>query len=155
MAIRGIPAERSKFIQTAVISLATLTALGLLGFVLAYWTWQWFAPRAEPRAPAMAVQAATVSSAGGLFGNVQGSSAAVTSKSGSIRLLGVVAATTGSHGYAVMQLLESREILAVREGEEAAPGIKLAEVHPDHIILLRNGARESLAWPQKDAGRKP
>lgn len=152
-ATHGIPAERSNFAQTAVVSLATLAALGLLGLVLAYWTWQWFAPRAEPRAPAMAVQAAGVSSAGGLFGDSQGSSAAVKPALGAVRLLGVVAATTGSHGYAVMQL-ESREILAVREGEEAAPGIKLAEVHPDHIILLRNGVRESLVWPRKDAGRK-
>jgi len=38
----------------------------------------------------------------------------------------------------------------VREGEDLAPGIRLAEVGTDHVILERGGARETLAWP----GRK-
>jgi len=133
--------------------MVTLAALTVLGMVLAYWTWQWFAPRPEPRAPAVAEKAVRATSASGLFGDVRGDAVAITSTTGAIRLLGVVAAAAGSDGYAVMQL-ESREIRAVREGGEVAPGIRLAEVRPDHIILLRNGIRESLAWPQKDAGKK-
>jgi general secretion pathway protein C len=47
--------------------------------------------------------------------------------------------------------LEGREILAVAKGEDVAPGIRLVEVHPDRILLERNGARETLAWPGNKA----
>jgi general secretion pathway protein C len=30
-----------------------------------------------------------------------------------------------------------------------APGLRLAEVHVDHVVLERNGVREALAWPEK------
>ena len=59
-----------------------------------------------------------------------------------------MAASGGRRGYAVVQL-EAKQILAVHEGEDVAPGIRLAEVHADHVILERNGVRETLAWPEK------
>jgi len=27
--------------------------------------------------------------------------------------------------------------------------VRLLEVHPDHVILERDGVRETLAWPRK------
>lgn len=145
-----ISLERSSLAQTAVVSLVTLAALALLGWVLAYWTWAWLAPRPEPRAQSAAAPGGGLASAQGLFGNLQRDQNIAAPTGIAIKLLGVVAATRGHRGYAVVQL-EAREILAVREGEDVAPGIRLAEVHPDHVILVRNGARESLAWPQKNA----
>lgn len=150
--MREFSLERPGFAQATVASLVTLAALALLGLVLAYWTWNWFGPRIEPSAPVVVEQGVRTSSASGLFGKTQHNRSAVAQAAGSIRLLGVVAAAGGSHGYAVMQL-ESREIRAVREGEDIAPGFQLAEVHPDHVILSRNGARESLVWPQKDVSK--
>lgn len=146
--MQAISLERWNLAQTAVTSLATFAALALLGLVLAYWTWTWFAPRSEPRAPAAVSVGGRVELAYGLFGGAQGDRHGGASVGIAIKLLGVVAATEGRRGYAVMRI-EPREILAVREGEDVAPGIRLAEVHPDHVILMRNGARESLAWPQK------
>ena len=35
--------------------------------------------------------------------------------------------------------------------EDVEPGLRLTEVHVDHIILERNGERETLAWPKKQA----
>ena len=145
-----ISLERSSLAQTAVVSLITLAALVLLGWVLAYWTWAWLAPRPEPRAQPATALGAGAGSAQGLFGNLQRGQNIAAPTGIAIKLLGVVAATRGRRGYAVVQL-EAREILAVREGEDVAPGIRLAEVHPDHVILERNGVRESLAWPQKNA----
>jgi general secretion pathway protein C len=142
--------ERSSLAPTAVVSLVTLAALVLLGMVLAYWTWAWVAPRPEPRAQPAAVAGGGVGAAQGLFGTLQRDQDVAAPTGIAIKLLGVVAAAGGRRGYAVMQL-EAREILAVREGEDVAPGIRLAEVHPDHVILARNGIRESLAWPQKNA----
>lgn len=151
--MQALPFGRVNVAQTVLVSSLTLLAVALLGAILAYWTWAWFAPRAEPRMEASAVQSGSVASAGGLFGNVpRGQAAAPTGIA--IRLLGVVAASGGRRGYAVVQL-EGKQILAVQEGEDIAPGIRLAEVDADHVMLERNGVRETLAWPQRPAAAAP
>jgi general secretion pathway protein C len=146
--------ERSSLALTAVVSLATLAALALLGVVLAYWTWVWLAPRPEARVAPATEPAGGAVSARSLFGAAQRDRSAAAPTGIAIKLLGVVAATPGRRGYAVLQL-EGQEILAVAEGEDAAAGIRVAEVHPDHVVLSRNGIRESLAWPQKKAAARP
>jgi general secretion pathway protein C len=128
-------------------SLATLSALALLGVVLAYWSWAWLAPAPAPRAPSAVETAGAASFAGALFGSVkQGPGAAATSSA--IRLLGVVAASGGRTGHAVLRL-DAKKTVAVLQGEDVEPGLRLAEVHTDHVVLERNGARETLAWPEK------
>jgi len=134
--------------------LLTLVAVALLGAVLAYWTWAWFAPRAEPRLEAAAAQGGSVASAGAIFGAVPRNQEAAAPTGIAIRLLGVVAASGGRLGHAVVQL-EGKQILAVHEGEDVAPGIRLAEVHAAHVILERNGVRETLAWPEKKGSAPP
>jgi general secretion pathway protein C len=146
--MQALPFGRIHVAQTALVSLLTLVAVALLGAVLAYWTWGWFAPRAEPRMEATTAQSGSVASAGALFGNVPRNQADAAPTGIAIKLLGVVAASGGRRGYAVVQL-EAKQILAVHEGEDLAPGIRLAEVHADHVILERNGVRETLAWPER------
>jgi general secretion pathway protein C len=138
---------RPDLARTAIVYLGTFSALILLGVVLAYWTWTVFAPRTEPRMWPAAEPAARVASAQGLFGGSPRGRTAAASAGSAIKLLGVVAATGGRPGYAVVQL-EARSSLAVREGGDIAPGIRLVEVHPDRVVLDRNGARETLAWPK-------
>lgn len=131
-------------------SLATLAALALLGAVLAYWTWEWVAPPPAPRAPAAVDTAGRTTSANGLFGHLKvGSAGAAAAASGALRLLGIVAASPGRRGHAVLRL-EAKKTVAVPEGEDIEPGVRLAEVHVDHIIVERNGARETLTWPEKN-----
>lgn len=139
---------RSSIVQTALVSSLTFVAVTLLGVILAYWAWAWFAPRAEPQIEASAVQSGSVASAAGIFGIVPRNQESATPTGIAIKLLGVVAASGGRRGYAVVQL-EAKQILAVHEGEDIAPGIRLAEVHEGHVILERNGLRESLALPEK------
>jgi general secretion pathway protein C len=134
--------------QTVLVSSLTLLAVALLGAVLAYWTWVWFAPRPEPRLEAAAVQTGNVASAGTIFGVVPPQQAAAAPTGIAIKLLGVVAASGGRRGYAVLQL-EAKQILAVHEGEDVAPGVRLAEVLADHVILERSGVRETLALPER------
>ncbi len=149
-----IPLERASLAQTAVASLAMFAALLLLGLVLAYWTWAWLAPRPEPRAQAVPEPGGGVASASGLFGSA-GRDGNVAAPTGiAIRLLGVVAASGGRRGYAVVQL-EANQIFAVREGDDIAPGIRLAKVHPNHVVLERSGVRETLTWPEKKAFAPP
>ena len=152
--MQDISLDRPDLAQTTVVSLVTLAALALLGVVLAYWTWAWLAPRPEPRAQPLAGPVGSVASANSLFGSVQRDRNIAAPTGIAIKLLGVVAASGGRRGYAVVQL-EARQILAVHEGEDIAPGIRLAEVHADHVILERNGTRETLTWPEKKSFVKP
>jgi len=145
--MQTISLERSRSAQTALVSLLTLAALALLGVVLAYWTWVWLAPGAEPRAPSVVPPTAGVGAALGLFGSAPTGSAVVTPTGMAIRLLGIVAATQGGRGVAAVQL-EGKGIIAASEGEDIAPGIRLAEVAPHHIVLERGGIRETLPLPK-------
>lgn len=148
-----ISLERSSFAQTAFVSLITLGALALLGWVLAYWTWAWLAPRPELRTQPVVAPGGGAVSAQGLFGSLQREQGIAAPTGIAIKLLGVAAASGGRRGYAVV-LLEARQILAVHEGEDIAPGIRLAEVHADHVILERKGTRETLTWPEKKTSVK-
>jgi general secretion pathway protein C len=151
--MRQVSFDRSNLAQTTVFALLTAAALIVLGVVAAYWTWVWIAPSPEPRAQSVADSGGSMS-AGGLFGNVQRDRNIAAPTGMAIRLLGVVAATAGRRGYAVVEL-EPRQILAVLEGEDVAPGIRLAEVATDHITLERSGTRETLTWPEKNKTAEP
>ena len=136
------------------VSLLTLASVSLLGVVLAYWTWVWFAPAAEPRAGAAPFQTSGVAPAGEIFGVARREQTAATPTGIAIRLLGVVAATGNQPGYAVVQL-DAKRILAVLEGNEIDPGVRLAEVHPNYVVLERGGARERLEWPKRQPTAAP
>ncbi len=62
--------------------------------------------------------------------------------------MGIVAASGGRLGHAVLRL-DAKKTVAVLQDEEVEPGLRLAEVHADYIVLERNGARETLAWPER------
>lgn len=146
---------RSNLAQRALVWLPTAAALALLGLVLAHWSWQWFAPRPEPRAePAAASVGGSIASAPRLFGEAPRKPSAAVPTGIAITLLGVAAATEGRRGYAVVRL-QGKDILAVEEGKDVAPGVRLAEVRPDHVILERGGVRETLAWPKGRATPVP
>ena len=127
------------------IFLANGAALALLGVVAAYWSWVWLAPPPAPRAPAAVEAAGDLASAGALFGAAQEGTRAAAS--GTLRLTGVVAASGARPGHALLRL-DAKQSIAVLQGEEVEPGLRLAEVHADHIVLERNGARETLSLPQ-------
>ena len=134
--------------------MANFAALALLGVVLAYWSWGWLSPSPAPRAPPALEPGGRTSSAAGLFRNVKEGAGAAAAASGAIRLVGIVAVSGGRSGNqlgrAVLRL-DAKKTVAVLQGEEVEPGLRLAEVHVDHIVLERNGARETLAWPEKDS----
>ena len=62
--------------------------------------------------------------------------------------MGVVAASGERRGQAVLRL-DAKKTVAVLQGEDVEPGLRLVEVHVDHIVLERAGVREILAWPEK------
>jgi len=139
--------ERASLSQTAVVSAATFGACALAGLVLAYWGWAWLAPAAVPRAPAAAAATPGTDAAATLFRSVKEGSRAAASSS-AVRLTGVVAPSGDRPGHAVLRI-DGKKTVAVLQGDDILPGLRLAEVHADHVVVERNGARETLAWPEK------
>ncbi len=151
--MRAIFLERSNVAQAAAVSLATAAAIALLGLVLAYWTWAWLAPHAEPRAQVLrtdAGAAATARAAAGLFGSPKRDRNGAAPMASAVSLLGVVAASGNRSGYAVLRL-DAKQTLAVHEGGDIEPGVRLAEVHAQSVVLERNGVRETLALQERIA----
>ena len=121
---------------------ANLAALALLALVLAYWTWQWFAPRAEAISPIVS-EAPRVETAAGLFGDAPAAGATGSAYT----LVGIAAATGGRAGHAVLRIDNARTV-AVREGEEISAGVKVSEVHSDRVVIDERGVRRTLEWPK-------
>lgn len=145
----------TEFAQTAIVAVVTMLALALLGLVGGYWTWQWLAPRPEPHVQTQTDPGGQTAAALMLFGSIQKDGNAPAAPTGiAIRLLGVVAAVEGRNGYAIV-VLDGKQIVATREGEDIAPGIRLAEVASNNVVLERNGVRESLAMPEKTPSAEP
>jgi len=149
---QAIAFERSSPVQAAIALGASLCALALLVLVLAYWTWEWFAPRPEPRvepaAVAGGVAAERTAAASALFGVAPRDGSGGASATDSITLLGIVAADRGRPGYAVLRI-DGKQTIAVTQGADVEPGLRLVEVQVDKVILERSGARETLEWPRK------
>src|SRR4051812_41285708 len=96
----GISPRRTNFAQSALVFAATLSAVLLLAAVLAYWTWVWLAPRSAPRVRAADEVQLRVDAAYSLFGGARRSAAAPAALA--IKVLGVVAASGGKTGYAIL-----------------------------------------------------
>jgi general secretion pathway protein C len=128
-----------------MVSLATVFALALMGWILAYWTWEWFSPQTEVRVEAASVPNGRAEAANGLFGRLQRQ---IVPMASTIRLVGVIASTGSNAGYALVRYAE-QPVRTVREGGEIAPGIRLAEVHPEKIVIDRGGIQETVVLPKK------
>ena len=134
------PAPPASRAQRVVDALLVVALVLLLAWQLAYWTWQLAAPPsrvAASDAPADVDLAAI----GRLFGAAPPAGSGATATRGGLRLKGVIAPTPGVAASAIFSTGTGRDI-AVFVGREVQPGVKLAEVHPDHVILSRGGVGE-------------
>ncbi|MDP3516458.1 MAG: type II secretion system protein N [Pseudohongiella sp.] len=138
-------------LQTTLVYLLTLMALILLCLVLALRLWLWLAPLPEASAPPALLSNNSIQSAYGLFGiapdTAQSISLLPVSTGLAFRLLGIVAAQGEGADYAVVQVAPGN-IVAITEGQEIVPGVRLTTVNNDHLVLERAGVRETLSWPQ-------
>ncbi|MEX2131801.1 MAG: type II secretion system protein N [Pseudohongiellaceae bacterium] len=143
--------NRDLSVQTALVFSLTLGTLALLCLVLVNGVWLWLAPLPEAAAPAAVQSNAPLLAAYQVFGrvaqNLPAPTAAQPASTGlAIRLLGIIAAQDDGEDYAVV-LLAPATILAIREGQEFTPGVRLHEVSRNHLILERGGVLETLDWP--------
>ena len=132
----------SRVAERLGVLVLTFAAVALLGAVLAYWTWRWIAPRAEPPA-AVTPQAQPLESAQRLFG---GARAAPAPAQAGFVLIGVAANPSGG-GVAIIN--HGVRTVVVRTGEEAAPEVRVAEVRATHVVLDRGGRLETLELPKR------
>ena len=131
----------------AVVAVAWLGALTLLGFTLAHWAWQWLgpAPAALPLAATGGDFAARIAGAH-LFGAaprvLAASSPEASPASAELRLLGVFAQRDGG-GYALFRA-GARGPLLVAAGHDIAAGVRLEAVRPDGVTLTDAGVRRDI-----------
>lgn len=125
----------------ALGNLVLLALVLVLAFQLAYWTWVFLSP---PRSAVTVTEQADVDLAAvaRMFGAAPPAGTGVASSSG-LRLKGVVAPTPGVAASAIFSAGTGKDI-AVYVEREVQPGVKLAEVHPDHVIVARAGVRERI-----------
>src|SRR3954469_9547236 len=120
-----------------------LVALVLvLAWQLAYWTWVFVAPPATANG-ARAANDVDLAAVARLFGASPPSGESAATSTSGLRLKGVVAPTPGTAASAIFSTGSGRD-LAVFIDREVQPGVKLAEVHPDHVIVSRAGVPERI-----------
>jgi general secretion pathway protein C len=142
-----MPSGRSNLVQAAILSTAQTGAVVLLGLVLAYWSWAWWAPAPLPQVTPIAEPASRLAMAGKLFGQLPGDARPDAPTGLAVKLLGVMAAEPEGTGYALLQL-DAKKTQVVRAGGYLTPGIRVEKVFPQQVVLQRNGARETLVWPR-------
>ena len=91
--------------------------------------------------------------AGRLFGvATAGLPAAATAAAlPNVKLVGVFAPNSGHSGFAVLKLDEQHQVGAV-VGGSVASGVKLLEVHADHVVLESSGVRQKVEMINANAG---
>ena len=136
---------RSGFLGTIV----TVALVLVLAYQLAYWTWVFVAP-AKVAAPPPAQGAVDLAAVARLFGATAPGEAARSASS--LKLKGVIAPTPGIEGSAIFSTGAGRDN-AVYLDREIEPGLKLVEVHPDHVVVSRAGVmgRIDLEAPRASA----
>jgi general secretion pathway protein C len=133
--------------------------LAVLAVALAQWTWVALTPRAvaESALPGASESGKADASVkrhlfgAGTPGLLQQQGAAPAS---SVRLLGVVSPGTAGKGRAIFAS-ESGGRRVVNAGEALSTGVVLKEVHPDHVVVTRDGAVERIVLDRRAAAALP
>ncbi len=131
----------------AVQILVQVVLVLVLAWQLAYWTWRFAAPAPLASPPDRAVAPVDLPAIARLFGAAAPASSAADSAPG-LRLKGVVAPTPGVAASAIFASPGGKDA-AVFVGGGVAPGVKLDEVHPDHVIVARAGVRSRIDLEQR------
>lgn len=138
-----------------LIRLGNVVLSLLLGLVCAYWFWKFTAPpavEAQPVDTTDAAYALDMIRRAAWFGSA-GAVAPIPQPALELALRGVFAAREGA--MAVIAVA-GEPAVAVRAGDEVAPGVRLLEVRADHVLVLRHGVAHRLDLPEhKRLGAPP
>jgi general secretion pathway protein C len=149
-----------RWIQHAAwIDLLELGLVVALAVGLAHWTWMATSPRVVA-APGTLADAGESQPGAPLAGTLFGAAGSGEAKTGSatlatgFTLLGVFSGPTPTAGRAILAVQGSRPAI-VAAGEPVAEGILLQEVHPDHVVVLRQGVPERIELERRKAQAAP
>lgn len=154
----AVTATESRPPRSPLGTLVLVVLVLALAWQLAWWTWVFVAPGpvATPAREGRDVDLAAVARLFGAAPPAEGGPS--TASASGLHLKGVVAPTPGTQASAIFSTGSGRDV-AVYIDREVQPGVKLAEVHADHVIVSRAGVPEriDLDAPRSlgPAGRAP
>lgn len=134
-------------------TLLVIALVLVLAWQLAHWTWVFFAPAGTAAVP-KARDGIDLAAVAKLFGAAPPASSGTAPSASPLKLKGVIAPTPGVEASAIFSTGAGKDI-AVYVGREVQPGVKLAEVNPDHVFVSRAGARERIDLEVRRAGDTP
>jgi general secretion pathway protein C len=116
----------------------------LLCALLTYWGSQVFKPKVRPLQAPVSVNSYEPSV--GQWGNLFGQSAVAEAAPSSYQLKGVIVARQARDSVAII-LVEGKPNFTLSIGKELIPGVKLQEVHADHVIVSESGVPRRIDLP--------
>jgi len=141
----------------ALYFLLDLVLIAALGVSLAHWTWIFAAPKPLAAASGRAQADSGISqhaAARHLFGVAQGAAVPLATGSAKLRLVGVASPGARAGGRAIFAL-ESGKSRTAGAGEAVLPGMILKEIHPDHVLVERDGLMERFGLERRAASLDP
>src|SRR5262249_51523318 len=130
MAVAPQPRKDGALGTTLVVALTLV-----LSWQLVHWTWLLLVPEESRASSAATGPGVGLAAIAKLFG------VPLAPAGEALVLKGVVAPTPGVAASAIFGSRSGRDV-SVYIGGELSPGLKLSEVAPDHVVMLRNGVEE-------------
>jgi general secretion pathway protein C len=137
MATVNPPLAERNWLGTLVVAALVV----VLAYQLAHWTWIFATPATVASAPPASANPVDLATAAKLFGGAssQGTSSGVSN----LKLKGVVAPTPGVAASAIFSTGSGKDV-SIFVDTDVQPGVKLKEVHADHVIVARAGIDERI-----------
>lgn len=144
-------------------ALVAFALLIVLCWMLARWTWYIVSPdaSAQPAASTRVIFDVTAAahsiSAANLFGAMQAPRPVeqiAVPTSLNVKLKGVFSSDGKQPAYAILNI-DSQGDRHIKTGAEVKSGVTLAEIHPRHVVLQRDGALERVELDEKAGGAAP
>lgn len=112
--------------------------------VVAFWGLRLFAPK--PRLVAAPVAVASYEPGVGQWGNLFGQSAIAEAAPSNYQVRGVIVAPRAVDSAAIIAI-DGKPTFTVAIGKELSPGVKLTEVHVDHVMVTESGMPRRIDVP--------
>lgn len=116
--------------------------------VIAFWGLRIFTPKLRPIAAP--VVAASYEPGVGQWGSLFGQSAVAENAPSNYQLKGVIVAPRAIDSAAII-VVEGKPPYAIGVGKELSSGVKLTEVHADHIMVSESGMSRRIDLPPAPA----
>lgn len=116
----------------------------MLCMVLSFWGLQIFKPKIRPMQAPVSVDSYEPSV--GQWGNLFGQAAVAEAAPSSYQLKGIIVAPQSRDSVAII-MVEGKPNFTIGIGKELLPGVKLQEVHRDHVIVSESGITRRIDLP--------